>query len=85
MTVQLTVTQRQRLVELNTLRELLDRDFETNALRDHIFKQTESELSKENREKLLKLMNEEHRPLTFDIESRIVQWLTGELREGSHR
>jgi phenylalanyl-tRNA synthetase alpha chain len=76
----LTVSQRQRLVELNAAPDQLDCEFTGVADRDAYYKQKEAELSKGNREKLLTLVNEIHRPLVLRIESDLISWLAD--REG---
>ncbi len=78
MTEKLTVTQRQRLVELNAAADLIDGEFETRQDRDIFFKAKEGELAKENKEKLMKLIGIHHRPLLCEIESRLIRWLTEE-------
>ncbi len=78
MNEKLTVTQRQRLVELNAPEDQLDNDFESKEDRDKFFKGKEAELSKANREKILRLVDNLHRPLVYSIESDLISWLTGQ-------
>lgn len=71
-----TVSQRQRLVELNCSADILDNEFPEKKDRDVFFKTKENELAKENKEKLNDLLNERHRPLICEIETRLINWLT---------
>ena len=71
-----TVSQRQRFVELNGPEELLDKEFEDKKERDAFFKIKENELSKVNKDKIFDLMDNRHRPLLCEIETRLVNWLT---------
>lgn len=73
-----STAQRQRLVELNGSKELLDVFFETAQERDIAFKTTEKELVRENKAKLRKLMEEDHIPLTLQVEDLLEEWLTKE-------
>lgn len=76
MTKTLTVSQRQRLVELNASEDILDKLFDNNLQRDNFYKFKEAELVKENKDRLLNLIDRDHRPLACEIESRIINWLT---------
>jgi len=78
MAEKLTVTQKQRLVELNAPAEMVECEFADKGERDSFFKANETALARENREKLLKLLNLHHRPLVCEIESRLTGWLTEE-------
>ena len=71
-----TVSQRQRLVELNSPEVILNMEFQDKKERDEYFKVKEMELSKVNKEKLSELMNKRHRPLLCEIETKLVDWLT---------
>jgi phenylalanyl-tRNA synthetase alpha chain len=78
LTEKLTVTQRQRLVELNAPEDILEEAFDSREHRDLFYKTKEVELAKENREKLVRLIREEHRPLVCEIEDKLIKWLTEE-------
>jgi len=75
MEVKFTVTQRQRLIELNVSEDILEISFPDNAGRDTFFKKTEAGLIKSNKDHLHKLLNEYHRPKLSDIEDRLSYWL----------
>lgn len=72
----LTVSQKQRLVELNAPESILDVSFENKEQRDKFYKEKEGELVAENKEKILNLLNKEHKPLLCEIEGRLIKWLT---------
>ena len=73
-----TTTQQQRLTELNGNEDLLELEFEDKTARDESFRQTETRLVKENKEKLASLLHEKKRPLAIQIEERLKAWLTKE-------
>ncbi len=76
MAVTLTVTQMQRLIELNAPEDILDCSFDNSQQRDDFYKKKEAELVKHNKEKLMDLLEKRHRPLSCEIESRMITWLT---------
>ncbi len=78
MTEKLTVSQRQRLVELDAQEDVLAKEFENSGQRDLFYKAIEIELAKKNKEKILSLLNEGHQPLSCEIENRLINWLTKE-------
>lgn len=78
-----TVTQKQRLVELNAGPEITESVFQDDKERNEAFREVEKRLVKENREKLKKLMEEEHIPLALRIEDALEDWLTN--KEGFTR
>jgi len=78
MTEPFTTTQQQRLTELNAKPELIGAMFENKAARDEVFRQAEAKLARLNREKLIKLLSEEKKPLAVQIEDRLKGWLTKE-------
>lgn len=78
MTEPFTTTQQQRLTELNAKPELIGAMFENKAARDEVFRQAEAKLARLNREKLIKLLSEEKKPLAVQIEDRLKEWLTKE-------
>lgn len=73
-----SVTQKQRLTELNAGKDITEKLFETGEERNLMFRETEKALVKQNRQSLRKLMNEEHKPLLFRIENTLENWLTEE-------
>lgn len=78
MTEKFTTTQIQRLVELNADDEIIGQSFDTTEARNQFFRTTEAGLVKENKEKLTRLLQTEHKPLVVRIEERIKNWLTEE-------
>lgn len=78
MTEQFTVTQQQRLTELNGTPELIAMEFEDKSTRDDFFRKTETKLVKENKEKLIKLLKEDRKPLAVEIGERLANWLISE-------
>lgn len=80
MTVKLTITQRQRLIELNAAEALLEMDYPDSLERDKFYLDQEKKLAKTNRELLFAFMEHEHRPLAKILESRLIEWLT--IQEG---
>ena len=73
-----SVTQKQRLVELNAGKDITEQEFETVEERNAAYKDVEKMLVKLNREKLSTLMNEEHIPLSLRVEDMLEAWLTKE-------
>lgn len=73
-----TVTQVQRLTELNAGEDITGADFPGKEERNTAFKQVESRLVKENRKKLDHLLREKHLPLTLKVEEDLARWLTAE-------
>lgn len=78
MSEQFTTTQQQRLTELNGETEFLNMEFGDKTERDDVFRKTEANLVKINKEKLLKLLNVDRKPLAVQIEERLKEWLTKE-------
>ncbi len=76
MTVALTVTQRQRLVELNADDVALNQSFADKEARDTFFRQEEQRLAKINRELINALLEQEHRPVAKRVEASLISWLT---------
>lgn len=70
-----TITQQQRLTELNADPELSAKEFENPKERDDFFRQAEKGLVRENKEKIANLMKQDRRPLALQIEERLKQWL----------
>ncbi len=73
---QFTTTQQQRLTELNAEPEFINMRFEDPSERDNIFRKTEANLVRRNKEKLTKLLDEGRKPLAIQIEERLKEWLT---------
>lgn len=73
-----SVTQRQRLTELNADEELAGQEFESREDRNKSFKELEKNLVKRSKLKLKELMHETHTPLTLKIENDLSNWLTDE-------
>jgi phenylalanyl-tRNA synthetase alpha chain len=78
MAEKLTTTQIQRLVELNAGEDITGRTFETAEERNQFYRTTEAGLVKYHKEKISKLLQEDHKPLAVQIEERIRNWLTQE-------
>lgn len=78
MTEPFTTTQQQRLTELNAESELIAMEFSDKAKRDEVFRQTEAGLVRLSREKMVKLLAEDRKPLAIQIEERLKDWLTKE-------
>lgn len=73
-----STAQKQRLVELNAGDAVANQEFATPEERNQAFKQTEKTLVRENKAKLRKLMEEDHIPLTLQVEDLLEDWLTQE-------
>lgn len=75
MSITWTVTQRQKLIELNGDIALLDQEFDGTTERDKTFQKIERELVQKNKRHLLELKNSGFRPLVCRLESKMVQRL----------
>lgn len=73
-----TVTQKQRLIELNAGPEVVEQEFDNVNERNETFKKIEFQFVKQNREKLTRLLYEDHKPLALQIQERLTGWLTGQ-------
>lgn len=73
-----SVAQRQRLIELNADEESENAEFDTVEERNDCFRKVEKKLIRANKEKLDRLMEEEHIPLTLRVEDMLEKWLTVE-------
>lgn len=71
-----SAAQKQRLIELNADKSITEREFEDTASRDAFFKTTQRQLVRENKEHLKRLLEEEHLPLTIQVERSLERWLT---------
>ena len=76
MSEQFTVTQQQRLTELNGSPDLINMVFEDKKTRDDFFRQTEADLVRQNKEKLLTLLHDQRKPLAVRVEENLKEWLT---------
>lgn len=75
MTEKFTVTQRQRLTELDGDKNIVDSVFKTVEERNETFKTIEGKMVKAGKEKLNKLLNEEHKTLAKKVEDSLETWL----------
>lgn len=73
-----SISQRQRLVELNAEETIVNQEFESSQQRDQRFKELEKAYVKENKKKLKHLLEQEHIPLTLKVERQLDQWLAQE-------
>lgn len=73
-----TVTQRERISELNGTSELMDAEFETVSERDAQFKALEKTMVKEGREKIKVLLNDTHITQSVNVGRMLEKWLMGE-------
>ncbi|SHI92484.1 phenylalanyl-tRNA synthetase alpha chain [Dethiosulfatibacter aminovorans DSM 17477] len=80
MSEKFTVSQVQRLKELDAPNELFDSSFESKKERDEEFKINEKQLARKNRELILNLLEKERVPKVCRIEDQLVEWLTGNER-----
>ena len=74
----LSLTQQQRLTELNASEEYINKEFDNFDERNKYYMDIESRFAKENRKKLNKLLTETHKPLVLQIEEQLDRWLTKE-------
>lgn len=73
-----TVTQAERISELNGESQLLESEFETKVLRDQAFRSIEKELVKESRGKIKALLDEKHIPQSVSVGRTLEDWLMEE-------
>lgn len=71
-----SAAQKQRLIELNADSSLIEITFSTAEERNRFFKETEKKLIRKNKQKLKKLMTDDHIPITLQIEEDLERWLT---------
>lgn len=74
-----TVTQRQRLAELNAEEDVLNTNFSDDAGRDAFFKEEEARLINYNKEALQELLDNRRIPMLSLVEGKMAQWLTEEM------
>ena len=73
-----TVTQQNRITELNGGPELLAMEFETREARDSEFRRLENEMVQKARTEIGVLLGEKHITSAVTNGHRLEQWLTGE-------
>ncbi len=78
MSVTWTVTQKQKLIELNGEPALFNQTFTSSSERDQAFQKIERELVQKNKQHLLELKNSGFRPLVCQLESKMVNRLNAE-------
>lgn len=77
--IELTITQKQRLTQLNGNSEVLKTQFDSVSERDIFFKDHEKQLIFKNKEKLRILLSNKNIPLTLEVEGFLTHWLTKSL------
>lgn len=78
MSVEFTVAQKQRLTELNSDEETVNRVFDDVKVREKEFKILEKQLIEANKDSLFALRDGSRRPVQLEIETALVKWLTEE-------
>lgn len=73
-----TITQRERIGELNGTTETMDMEFETTADRDAEFRRLEKIMVKESREQIKNLLDNKHITQSVEVGRKLEQWLMGE-------
>lgn len=73
-----TITQAERIGELNGSKELLEQEFETKAERDQAFRKAERELVKVCRSRIKELLDEKHITQNILVGRGLEEWLMGE-------
>ena len=73
-----SVTQKQKLIELNAEPALLDEVFADTNARNQLFQKLEKELVNKNKEHLLDLKNSGFRPILSQLESKLIDRLNQE-------
>lgn len=73
-----TITQQQRLTELNIPEEELNLSFQSKEERDHAFKKLEKEGVHHHRRHLEDLLGRRHRTLAMELEKQMEMWLMTE-------
>lgn len=79
MSIPFTITQKERLTELNADIERFDQVFADEQERNHYFRTIEREYVKANKDKLNHLLNNKYIPDTLLIQQDLQNWLTKEL------
>lgn len=70
-----TITQRERLTELDAASEVLEREFDTKEERNAEFKKIETQMAREGRQHLKELVEERHITFTEEVSRRLQDWL----------
>lgn len=70
-----TITQRERLTELDAASKVLDREFDTKEERNAEFKKIETQMAREGRQRLKELVEERHITFTEEVSRRLQDWL----------
>lgn len=70
-----TITQRERLTELDAASEVLDREFDTKEERNAEFKKIETQRAREGRQRLKELVEERHITFTEEVSRSLQDWL----------
>lgn len=70
-----TVTQRERLTELDASMEILNREFETIEDRNAAFKEIETAMSRDGRKRIKELVEERHITFTEEVSRKLQDWL----------
>ena len=80
-----TITQRERLTELDAASEVLEREFDTKEERNAEFKKIETQMAREGRQRLKELVEERHITFTEEVSRRLQDWLMKRrIYEGKH-
>lgn len=70
-----TITQRERLTELDAASEVLEREFDTKEERNAEFKKIETQMAREGRQHLKELVEERHITFTEEVSRSLQDWL----------
>ena len=76
--VKFTVTQAERIGELNGTAEDINMEFETTEERDQAFRKMEKEMVRESRKKIKELLDHKHITGSVEVGRILEQWLMGE-------
>lgn len=73
-----TVTQRERLTELDASQDVIEKEFETIEERNAEFKKIETAMAREGRARLKELVEERHITFTEEVSRKLQEWLMNE-------
>ncbi|QIB70174.1 pyrrolysine--tRNA(Pyl) ligase large subunit [Aminipila butyrica] len=73
-----TVTQKERIIELNGTADQLNKGFPTSVERDQAFQQLERDMVQQSRENIRELLQKRLVTKSADVGSRLAGWLKGE-------
>lgn len=76
--IEFTITQKRRLLELGCRREEIDQSFESQSLRDEVYRKIEFELVRQGRESLSLLLREKKRTDAAITGKKLEDWLSEE-------